>query len=89
MLQDTHGDYSIAMKQLAEDADVPLIDLGTSSKRLLESLGQEGSKELYLWLEPGVHPNYPEGVQDNTHFSEAGAIAIAELVIQELKQIKH
>jgi lysophospholipase L1-like esterase len=36
-------------------------------------------------LKPGEHPNYPEGKEDNTHFSELGARLIAQLVLAELK----
>ncbi|WP_373232968.1 GDSL-type esterase/lipase family protein [Cohnella sp.] len=83
---DTHGDYSVAMRQLAGETGVPLVDLAASSKRLMEELGPERSKELYLWLEPGAHPNYPDGVQDDTHFSEAGAREIARLFVREIKE---
>lgn len=84
---DTHGDFSVAMRQLADETGVPLVDLAASSKNLLEALGPERSKELYLWLEPGAHPNYPDGVQDDTHFSEAGAREIARLVVREIKEL--
>jgi lysophospholipase L1-like esterase len=32
-----------------------------------------------------VHPNYPAGVTDGTHFNEYGARLIAELVLNSLK----
>jgi lysophospholipase L1-like esterase len=32
------------------------------------------------------HPNYPEGKEDNTHFSELGARLLAQIVLQEIKQ---
>jgi lysophospholipase L1-like esterase len=88
VISDTHGEYPSAMKELAAKEGVPLVDLGASSKRLLEALGPERSKALFLWLEPGAHPNYPEGVEDNTHFSETGALKIARLVVEELKELK-
>ena len=48
------------------------------SEALVQATGVEESKALYLWLAPGQHPNYPEGVQDDTHFSPEGARRIAE-----------
>lgn len=66
--KNTHGDYPDAMIQLAEELRVPLIDLASKSRQLLESLGPEASKKLFLWLEPGEHPNYPDGARDDTHF---------------------
>jgi lysophospholipase L1-like esterase len=80
-ITDTHGDYITAMKQLAEDADVILIDLAEESKQLFETLGPEETKSLFMWAWPGEFPNFPKGAEDNTHFQEKGGIAIAELVV--------
>ncbi|MEU4798781.1 hypothetical protein [Streptomyces sp. NPDC023327] len=35
---------------------------------------------MFLWLAPGQYPNFPSGVQDNTHFQEYGAARMARLV---------
>lgn len=84
---DTHGEYPTAMKRLAAELEVPLIDLAEKSRRLFESLGAERTKALLLWLQPGEQANYPDGVTDDTHFSEAGAIAIARLVVEGIKEL--
>ncbi|MCY8092585.1 rhamnogalacturonan acetylesterase [Bacillus haynesii] len=84
--KNTHGDYPDAMIQLAEELRVPLIDLAFKSRQLLESMGQEASKKLFLWLEPGEHPNYPDGARDDTHFCDFGANEIAKLVAQGIKE---
>lgn len=86
--EETHGNYPIAIKQLAQHHEVPLIDLTTSSRILYEKLGPEESKKLFLWFEPGENDNYPEGVQDDTHFSEYGANEIVKLVIKGIRDIK-
>lgn len=85
-LKHTHGDYPDAMRQLAAELQVPLIDLTLKSGRLLQSLRPEASKKLFLWLEPGEHPNYPDGAEDNTHFCEYGAGEIAKLVVQGARE---
>lgn len=41
---DTHGDYLIAMRELADTEQVPLIDLAEKSRKLFEAYGSEGSK---------------------------------------------
>jgi len=82
---DNHGDYVIAMKQLAEEEDVPLVDLTSSSKQLFEQLGPEETKDLFVWLAPGEFANYPDGLEDNTHFQQRGAMEIARLVRNGLK----
>ncbi len=87
-LTDTHGDYVTAMKELAVEEDVPCIDLAAKSRELFERLGPEGTKSLLLWGAPGEFIRYPNGIQDNTHFQEAGAVRIAELVAEGLRELK-
>lgn len=84
---DTHGDYPQAVKQVADELDVPLIDLHTLSWDVLEAMGEEPSKELFLWIEPGVYSSLPDGKQDDTHFSEFGARRIAGLVADALADL--
>ncbi len=64
---------------------VLLIDLDKKSQALYQQMGVEQSKLLFVQLNPGEHPHYPEGKEDNTHFSELGARLIAQLVLKELK----
>lgn len=87
-VMDKHGDYPVAMRELAEELKVPLIDMTVKSTLLLEEIGVERSKKLYMWLKPGESKNYPDGEQDNTHFTEYGANQIAQLVIEGMKEIK-
>jgi lysophospholipase L1-like esterase len=79
-LKDTHGDYPPAMRELASDLDVALIDLTALTKMYFESLGPETTSDLFMNLDPGEFPNYPDGNSDNTHLREAGARVIAELL---------
>lgn len=85
-IRNTHGDYIEAMRQLALKEDVPFVDLASLSKAYFEELGEEQSKQVFLWTEPGQYEYLPEGSQDNTHFSEFGAIAIAKLVAQGIQE---
>ena len=86
-LIDTHGDYAVAIREVAQESEVPLIDLATRSKTLYEQLGPEETKKLFLWFTLGEYLNYPDGIQDDTHFSEYGARKIAKLVIQSIQDI--
>lgn len=79
-IENTHGVYIEAMRQLADQESVLYIDLARLSKTYFEELGEERTKQVFLWAEPGQYKNLPEGAQDNTHFSEIGAIEIARLV---------
>jgi lysophospholipase L1-like esterase len=82
-----HPIYTPLVKQVAEENHVLLIDLDQRSQDLLQELGPDRSQLLYNYLTPGEHPNYPDGKQDNTHFSELGARRIAELVLAELRTL--
>jgi lysophospholipase L1-like esterase len=86
VLEDTHGVYPYIMKDVADKMDVTFIDLQLKSEDLVLSLGDEGSKELYLWVEPGKYKMYPDGKQDNTHFTEKGATEMARLAVEGLKE---
>lgn len=77
-LQDSHGDYPGLVRALAAREHVPLIDLERRSQALLQEAGVDGSRRWFLQLAPGAHPNYPGGVEDNTHFSPLGAARIAD-----------
>jgi lysophospholipase L1-like esterase len=41
-----------------------------------------------MWLEPGVDPSKPDGCKDDTHFIETGAMQIAKLVAEGIKDLK-
>lgn len=82
---ETHHDYSILVRQVAKATTVPLIDLDVASQQLYQQVGEEPSKLLFLQLQPGEHPNYPDGKVDNTHFSELGARLVAQLVLKEIR----
>jgi lysophospholipase L1-like esterase len=87
-VQETHQEYSPLVIEVATQQHVPLIDLDTKSRELLQKFGEEQSKLLFLQLAPGEHPNYPEGKNDNTHFNELGARLIAQIVLDEIKNQK-
>lgn len=87
-LSDTHGDYIIAVRELAEECNVALIDLAESTLKLFERAGEEGSKDFFMWVLPGEYINFPSGVQDNTHFQETGAMRVAELVTESIRELQ-
>lgn len=86
-IQETHQVYSAVVRELAKELNVPLIDLDKKSRELLQQFGEENSKLLFLHLQPGEHPNYPQGKVDNTHFSELGARKMAQLVLADIRSL--
>lgn len=81
----THDQYAAIVRTVAKEQQCPLIDMDIKSQQVLQQLGPEPSKLLFLWLAPGENPNYPSGKQDDTHFNELGARMMAQLVLSELK----
>jgi lysophospholipase L1-like esterase len=86
-IKETHPQYSLLVRDVAKQYNVPLIDMDSASKALLQKFGPENSKLLFLQLEPGEHPNYPNGKNDNTHFNELGARKMAQLVLAGIKEL--
>lgn len=84
---DSHGAYSKAAREVAEEEKVCFIDAHRISERIISGLGEKASKELYLWIEPGQYAYYPDGKKDNTHFTEKGARTIAEAIATEIRQL--
>jgi lysophospholipase L1-like esterase len=78
-LKDTHGAYPPAVRELAEALNVPLVDLTALTKTYFERIGPAATNDLFMNLDPGEFPNYPNGNADNTHLREEGARAIAKL----------
>jgi lysophospholipase L1-like esterase len=84
-LQQTHGDYPRAAQAVAADMKVKLIDLNTTTYKLVDAMGPVESKALYLHLAAGDHANYRSGQQDDTHLSPKGALTVATIVTAYLK----
>lgn len=85
---DTHGEYPDLVRAVAAETRVALIDMHRASEKVLKQLGPEESKKLFLQLAPGENPNYPKGIEDNTHFSPAGAEVMAGLVVEAIREQK-
>ncbi len=81
---DTHGVYPGIVREVADQMNVTLVDMHARSMVLLEYLGPEGSVALFMHVPAGVNRNFPQGVEDNTHFITEGAIKMAEIFIDGL-----
>jgi len=85
-LKNTHGDYLTAVKQVAEENEVYFIDMEAKTKKLVETMGPEKSKQLFLYFGPGIYPQRPKVVMDDTHLSQLGAFTIAGLAVEGMKE---
>ncbi|MFE6970806.1 rhamnogalacturonan acetylesterase [Isoptericola sp. NPDC057653] len=67
-----HGDYPAAMRALAEQEGVPLVDVQRASLALWQDLGPERTLHYFFHAD--------DGRRDDTHFNPPGAAAVARLV---------
>lgn len=86
--QETHTEYSAAVYEVGNALQVPVIDLDKKSRELLQQWGPDKSRLLFMQLEPGENPVYPEGQKDNTHFNELGARIMAQIVLKEIQSLQ-
>ncbi len=88
VLIDSHLEYAQLMRDVASENKIPIIDMTKKSMDLVNDLGEEKSVLLYHHLQPGEHPNYPNGKADDTHFNELGARKMAQLVLDGIQELQ-
>jgi lysophospholipase L1-like esterase len=74
-ITNSHGDYPEAVRQVAKEENVPLIDLNMMSKPLYEAWGAEASKKAFA-------PN------DNTHHNNYGSYELAKCIVEGIRGSK-
>lgn len=79
-LVDTHGDYLLSPRNVAQETGAIFIDANRISHDLEQGMGREESKKLHMWFLPGQEPSVPQGRQDNTHYNVYGAHRVAGLL---------
>lgn len=80
--------YRLKMMELAEKSGIPLLDLGKRSTDYLNEIGEEESRQIYLWAAEGEYPDgaYAAGVSDDAHLQEYGAMVYANLVARMIAE---
>jgi lysophospholipase L1-like esterase len=86
--QDSHGEYPDIVRAVAVANKVALIDMHRKSEKVVKKYGVEESKKLFLQLKPNENANYPNGIEDNTHFSPIGAEIMARLAVEGILESK-
>ena len=82
----TLEDFPEAMRQLAKEQNIPLIDLNAMSKDLYEALGPEQSKKAFVHYPANTYPGQDKPLADDTHFNPYGAYELAKCVTQATLQ---
>ena len=84
VLLDSHGNYTLITRLVAQEMNVPFIDMQYLTEQLEISYGVEESKKLHLHFEKGENAYFPDGKIDDTHLSILGANEVANLASKEL-----
>ena len=84
VLEESLEDYPEVVRELGPELGVPVLDLNAWTRDLYLRLGQEGSRDLFCHLAPGEHAHWPDGLADDTHFSQQGAALVAGEVARQL-----
>lgn len=86
-LYDTHGAYLDSPRNVAKKLNVPFVDANKITHELVQGLGREESKKLYMWVEPNTVPAVPKGSVDNTHLNIYGARVVAGLLVDAMAEV--
>lgn len=84
---ETHGQYPEAMRWVARDLQVPLIELHEMTRTFFETLGVEGSKSALVHYPKGTFPGQEQPLTDNTHFNAYGAYEVAKMVVAGIREL--
>lgn len=87
LVEGTHKDYPQAMIDLGKRENVPVIDLCTASKALIEQYGDEATRKWFMHVEAGIYPHFPEGKEDDTHLQYEGAFRFGKLIAEGLEKL--
>ena len=84
------NNYRGAMMNVAQELQVPFIDLEKKSVALQSRVGSSYAAQfIHLGLSPGEYENFPEGVSDGTHFQEMGALFMAKFVCDGISELQN
>lgn len=88
VLVDTHKEYPLVVRMVANDMKVPFVDMQLLTEQMEIAYGPENSKKLHLHFKEGEEPYYTKAKDDDTHLSRLGAETVAKLAVKDLKSLK-
>lgn len=84
----THGEFPDAMRKVASELNVPLIDVTNMTTEMYESWGDSESKKAFAHYPANTFPGQEKSLADNTHFNSFGANEVAKCVVQGIRDLK-
>ncbi|HPR32776.1 MAG TPA: T9SS type A sorting domain-containing protein [Prolixibacteraceae bacterium] len=88
-IQQAHKPYTKAMKEVADSAKVPFIDMEAGTMAYLNKKGKAYTTDsVFNNLKAGIWPNYINGNSDGTHLQEKGAFELCSLFMVDLQKLE-
>lgn len=85
-IYNTLAGYPAAMRAVAQQEHVPLIDLNAMSFQLFDAMGPDGTLNAFVHFPANTFPDQPKPLADNTHFTTYGAFELARCVLRGIRQ---
>jgi len=82
----TLENYPEAMRQTANEENVPVIDLNAMSKQFYEAMGPENSKKAFVHYPANTYPGQEKALADDTHFNPYGAYELAKCIAESIRK---
>ena len=80
--------YLKSAREVAAETKCDLVDLYAYADKELNAAGEKKGTSLYLVLNPGDYPNFPDGKSDRCHICFRGALFYAKAFAQLAKENK-
>jgi lysophospholipase L1-like esterase len=78
--------YPDAMREIAAQQKVALIDLNAMSKTLFEAMGPEGTLKAFMHYPADSFPGQTAAISDDTHFNSYGAYELARCIVHGIRE---
>jgi lysophospholipase L1-like esterase len=85
-ITNSFGPYPDAMREVAAQQKVALIDLNAMSKTLFEAMGPEGTLKAFMHYPADSFPGQTAAIADDTHFNSYGAYELARCVVHGIRE---
>ncbi len=85
-LVDTHGEYKVVPRKVAEELGEIFIEMNALTHGLVQGLRRDASRELFMWIPEGKYEFAPDGRIDNTHLNVYGGTVVARIAAKALAE---
>jgi lysophospholipase L1-like esterase len=87
-ITNSFGPYPDAVREVAAEQKVTLIDLNAMSKILFETMGPEGTLKAFMHYPADSFPGQTAAISDDTHFNSYGAYELARCIVHGIREAK-